>query len=142
MKTVSNRSRIAFAAALLLVAASAVARQDGGPHGDRNGHRGPPDAEMRVAKMTQMLDLTDEQSARLLVVMQDLDLERDALHDRMMEQMKPELCDLQLRTESEINGILTPEQLVLLEEQKESRPLRNRDRARGGMGRLDCTEYE
>ena len=74
MKTVSNRSRIAFAAALLLVAASAVARQDGGPHGDRSGHRGPPDAEMRVAKMTQMLELTDEQSAQLLVVMQDLDV--------------------------------------------------------------------
>jgi Spy/CpxP family protein refolding chaperone len=142
MKTVSNRSRIAFAAALLLVAASAVARQDGGPHGDRSGHRGPPDAEMRVAKMTQMLELTDEQSAQLLVVMQDLDVEREALHDRMLEQMKPELCDLQLRTESEINGILTPEQRVLLEEQKESRPLRNRDRSRGGMGRLDCSEFE
>jgi Spy/CpxP family protein refolding chaperone len=142
MKTLSNRSRIAFAAALLLVAASAVARQDGGPHGDRSGHRGPPDAEMRVAKMTQMLDLTDEQSARLLVVMQDVDLERDALHDRIMEQMKPELCDLQLRTESEINTILTPEQLALLQEQKESRPERARDRGRRGMDRLDCSEFE
>jgi len=142
MKTLSTRTRLALAATLLLVAASATARQDGGPRGDRGGHRGPPDAEMRVAKMTRMLDLSDEQSTRLLAVMQEVDQERDVLHERVMEQMKPEFCDLQLRTEAEISNILTPEQLVLMEEKKEARADKGKGRSRRGMDRLDCSEFE
>jgi len=140
MKTWTNRSLIALAAALLLVTASAVARQDGPPRGDRGGHRGPPDAEMLVARMTEMLDLTDEQSAQLLVVMQEVDQERDALQEQVMAQMKPEFCELQLRTDAEISTILTPEQLALYEEKKAARA--EKGRGRQGLGKLDCSEYE
>jgi len=140
MKIMSNRSLVALAAALLLVAATAAARQDGPPRGDRGGHRGPPDAEMLVARMTEALDLSDEQSAQLLVVMQEVDQERNALHERMMELMKPEVCDLQLRTDSEISSILTPEQLALFEEKKEARG--EKGWGRRGMGKLDCSEFE
>lgn len=140
MKTWTNRSLIALAAALLLVTASAVARQDGPGRGDRGGHRGPPDAEMLVARMTEMLDLSDEQSAQLLVVMQEVDQERDALHERVMEQMRPEFCELQLRTDSEISSILTPEQLAQFEEKKADRA--EKGRGRHGLGKLDCSEFE
>ena len=142
MKTPSTRAVLAIATAFLLVAGSAMARQEGGRHGYPDGHRGPPDAETRVARMTQALDLTDEQSARLLVVMQDLDSERRVLHDQVMEQMKPELCDLQSRTEIEIADILTPEQQVLAEELKAERPGKGSRRGRRGPEGLDCSEFE
>ena len=140
MKIMSNRSLVALAAALLLVAATAAARQDGPPRGDRGGHRGPPDAEMLVARMTEALDLSDEQSAQLLVVMQEVDQERDALQEQVMAQMKPEFCELQLRTDAEISTILTPEQLALYEEKKAARA--EKGRGRQGLGKLDCSEYE
>ena len=142
MKTPSTRAVLAIATAFLLVAGSAMARQEGGRHGYPDGHRGPPDAETRVARMTQALDLTDEQSARLLVVMQDLDSERRVLHDQVMEQMKPELCDLQSRPDSEIADILTPEHHVLAEELKAERPGKGSRRGRRGPEGLDCSEFE
>lgn len=129
-------------AALLMVASTATAQQERGPRGDREGHRGPPDAETRVAKMTRMLDLSDEQSAQLLVIMQDVDQERQILHDKTMELMAPEICDLQLRTESEIAGILTEEQWALMEEKKAARAEKGKRRGHRGMDDLDCSAYE
>ena len=73
MKTLSVKSLLTVTAALLLVTASATAQQNGGPRDQRGGRHGPPDAEMRVAQMTQALELSDEQSAQLLIVMQEVD---------------------------------------------------------------------
>jgi Spy/CpxP family protein refolding chaperone len=137
MSILSTQSRIAILAALLLVALSATARQDGETRGGRSGHRGPPDAEMRVAKMTQKLNLNDEQSAQLLAVMQANEAEKKALKDQVMEQLEPEFCDLKFRTEAEIAGILTDQQLVQLEEDKAKAEER-----RGGKKKLDCSAYE
>lgn len=142
MKTRSTLSLLAVTAASLLVATSATARQEGGHRGDREGHRGPPDAETRVAKMTKMLDLSDEQSAQLLVIMQEQDIERQALHNQMMDLMRPELCDQKLRSEAEVATILTDEQLVMLEEKKAAREEKGGKRGHRGMGDLDCSTDE
>jgi len=142
MNRLSIKFQLFIMASLVLIAFSAAARQDGGPHGDRGGPHGPPDAEMRVAWMTEMLDLTDEQSAQLLVVMQDIDEQREVVHQKVMELMKPELCDLQLRTEADIAAILTPDQLAQLEEKKEKRAGKRGGRGFRGMDSLDCSEYE
>ena len=140
MSALSNRFLLALLAAFILVSVNASAGQDRERNGDRPERHGPPDAEMRVAKMTQQLDLSDEQSADLLVVMQGLDIERNALREEMQAQMEPELCRLQISTEREIATILTAEQLIQLEEKKGQRD--GKRRGRRGMENLDCSAYE
>lgn len=140
MKTTKRTTQLALIALLTLATFSAVAQQNGGHRGERDGHRGPPDAEMRVARMTQKLNLTDEQSAQLLVVMQEIDRERDALKQQAMEQIEPELCEMRLRSEAEVAQILTDEQLATMETLKENKP-ESRHGRRGRM-ELDCSAYE
>jgi len=85
---------------------------------DQTRHHGPPGAETRVAHLTRALDLSDEQSARLLEVFQAVDEERQALRQQAMLQMKPQICELQLATKAEISQILDDEQMAKLEDIK------------------------
>lgn len=109
---------------------------------DKARHHGPPDAEMRVAHMSRALELSDEQSARLLVVFQAVDEERQALHEQVMLQMKPQICELQLATRAEVNEILDAEQLARLEDMKARRESNNNRRGWRGMHDLDCSAFE
>lgn len=142
MKTNATRIRWAIPIAALLLAASAVAYGPDGRNGPRGDFRGPPDAETQLARMTQMLDLTDEQSARLLVVLQEAEAEREILHEQVMEQMKPQFCELQLSTESQVAEILTEEQLAQLDELRDRRSERRHEGNRHARDRLDCSAYE
>ena len=125
-----------FLAVVLLPAANLQAQPD------QARRHGPPDAEMRVAHLTRALDLSDEQSARLLEVFQAVDEERQALRQQAMMQMKPQICELQLATRAEIGSILDAEQMARLEEIKAGK---KPARARGGWRgehELDCSEFE
>lgn len=109
---------------------------------DRARHHGSPDAEMRVAHMSRALELSDEQSVLLLELFQAVDEERQALREQAMLQVKPQICELLLTTESEVNKILDEEQLLKLEDMKADRGSRS-DRGPGrGMHNLDCSEFE
>ena len=83
---------------------------------DRGRNHGPPDAEMRVARMSRVLDLSDEQSARLLELFQAVDEERQALHEQAMLQLKPQICEIQASTRAGVSEILDEEQLAQMDE--------------------------
>ena len=107
---------------------------------DQTRHRGPPGAETRVAHLTRALDLSDEQSARLLEVFQAVDEERQALRQQVMLQMKPQICELQLATKAEISQILDDEQRAKREDIKAAKkPGRERD-GRRGFHDMDCSD--
>jgi len=139
MNTPSFKTLLLVSLATVLISGSTLAQYE---RGDRGRHHGPPDAETRVAHMTKSLDLTDEQSAELLQLMQAVDLEREALHQKMMNQMEPEICDLQLRVEADTISILTDEQLAMYESRKDGRGSKRGEHERHGMRNLDCSAYD
>lgn len=109
---------------------------------DRARHHGPPDAEMRVAHLTRALELSDQQAVRLLEVLQAVDEERQALRQQAMLEMKPQICELQLATEEEIQLILDQEQLAKMEEIMASHKSDSPHRQWRRVHDLDCSEFE
>lgn len=104
--------------------------------------RGPPDAEQRVAHLSRALDLSDEQSVRLLEVFQAADEEKAVLHEMAREQMKPQICALRLGVEAELREILTPQQLSELDEIKAGREPTGRGRRAAFVEDMDCSAYQ
>ncbi len=131
-----NKPLFIFLAIALLPATSLQAQPD------QNRYQGRPDAEMRVARLSRALDLSDEQSLQLLEVFQAVDAERQALRRQARLQMKPQICALQLTTVAKISHILDEEQMTRLEDFRASQKL---PRARGGQHRPqreDCSDFE
>ena len=147
MNALSIKTLFIITVTTLLFTTGAAAQNGQGNGGDRaNGfdrgaHHGPADAETRVAHMTRMLDLSDEQSAELLEIMQAVDRERMALHEQAYQELEPEICALQRNVAEEINKILTDDQLDLLEARKSEREQDRFGRSWRGM-QLDCSAYE
>lgn len=139
MNTPSLKTLLIVSLATVLISGNVLAQHE---RGDRGKHHGPPDAETRVAHMTRSLDLTDEQSAEMLQLMQAVDQEREALHQKMMTQMEPEICDLQLRVEADTINLLTDEQLAKYESRKDGHDSKRSEYGGRGMRNLDCSAYE
>lgn len=114
----------------LMFAASAMAEPARGKGLRAEWHHGPPGAEQQLARLDQALELSDEQAAELLSVLQAADAERQALHERVMAQFRPEICALMLETDAEVIAVLTPEQAEAFQQMKEER----RQRKDGGWG--------
>lgn len=132
----ANTALITSVAALLLSTPMALA----GPP-DHHGFQHPPGAEQRLARLDQRLDLNDAQAAELLQVLQQAEAVHEDLRERVMEQMKPELCAHLDEVRQEIRSILTKEQADLFEQMHE------RSRNRSGLGHKrsrqlpDCAEF-
>ena len=139
MSLFSTRSMVLIIVSLLLTAGNATAQND---RGARDRPHGPRDAESQVARMTAQLNLSDEQSVALLTLLQSTDQERQAIHEQMRSQMEPELCELQLRTESDITSVLDEQQLALFEEQRKERAQNRNGQAGRGRQPLYCSAYE
>jgi Spy/CpxP family protein refolding chaperone len=124
----------------LLVAGSALA---GHPDPDRMGAHGHFGAEHQLARLERTLDLSDEQSAELLPILQAADAERQALHQRVMEQLKPEICAQMQATREEILTVLTADQADEFDQLMSERKDRVQDRGRrGGMPDFNCDDLE
>lgn len=100
--------------ALLLAAGLAQAESRDKPYRDRG-----PDMEKRIERLTEELDLSEQQSEQLLAVMQAAAVERKALRDKYEAQIKPELCTLHLATVEQVREILNAEQAAELESKLE-----------------------
>ncbi|MGD2129064.1 MAG: hypothetical protein PVJ17_07150 [Lysobacterales bacterium] len=124
----------------LLLAASTYAWNPD-RRGDPGERHGPPTAEQQLARLADQLQLTDEQSAQLLQVLQAAEADRQELRDRIMAQMGPELCAVQSSTEADILAILTPEQSEEFAQLQEERQARFQNR-RGGGPFPDCSSYD
>jgi Spy/CpxP family protein refolding chaperone len=96
----------------LLTTGSALAQSPNrdGPWHDGGHYGGPPSAEQQLARLSEQLQLTDQQSLQLLEVLLGREEQHQALRARMLEEMQPELCALMQETETDILAILTPEQ--------------------------------
>jgi Spy/CpxP family protein refolding chaperone len=134
METIMNNRFFIYptivALTTLMFAASAMAEPPRGKGQGGEWHHGPPGAEQQLARLDQALELSDEQSAELLAVLQAADAEREALHERVMAQFRPEICALMLETDADVIAVLTPEQAEAFQQMKEER----RQRKDGGWG--------
>ena len=122
----------------LLAAGSALAQNKQG--GQRDWQKGPPSVEEKLARISAALDLDEQQAREMLVVLQNHEADRVALHERTMEIMGPEICAQKLDHEQAVLDILTPEQTEIFLEMNEQRRTKA-DRKRGGDNgrqKLDC----
>ena len=139
MDSISFKTLLIISAISLLLTGATAAQHDGGSRGK---HHGPRDAETRVAHMTRALELSDEQSAELLEVLQAVDEEREALHQKALQQMEPEICALQLGVQAELERILNDDQLAALETRKSQHEQAGDEKGWRGMHNRDCSAYE
>ena len=132
-----KRSAIALTA-LIVSAAAFAAPPDKGSRWHDGSRHGPPGAEHQLAWLDEALDLSDAQSAELLALLQSAEAERQALHEQIMAEYRPELCALMQETEAGIVAVLTPEQVSAFEDLQANR--RNRSDGRWGHGPagFDC----
>lgn len=127
---------LALAMSGLLMAGSALAQPPGGGH---DWHHRSFGAEEHLAKLDEALDLSDEQSEQLLPILQEAEANRRALHERVMEAHRTEICALMEDTHAQILAVLTAEQAEEFEDLKAER-LSRFERRFGdrGMGGLNC----
>lgn len=130
--------KVALGAGLagLLLSTAAIAGNPGHERGKMHGKFG---AEHQLARMRRALDLSDEQSQELLVILQAAEEERRATFERVMEEAKPEICAQRDATHSAILDVLTVDQAEEFEEVlAERRDRFHQDGRRGGMPDLSC----
>ena len=141
MKTFLKPIVSMLAVASLLAAGSVVAQQQF--NGGRDWHHGPPSVEEKLARISDALDLTDQQSTEMLAILQEQEANREALHQRTMDLMGAEICAQKAQTEEAILAILDPDQAELFLQLKEERPIRtNRQtHSRKGLDGPDCSAY-
>lgn len=120
----------------LLTAGAAVA---GHPKSGEGPHYGRHSAEAHLARLADSLDLNDEQSAELLIVLQASEEERRALHRQIMQQIRPEVCAQREATHAEILSILTPQQAEEFQAMIAEHEQRTFGRGRrGGWSDVNC----
>jgi Spy/CpxP family protein refolding chaperone len=128
----------------LMFAASAMAESPRGNGPGGEWHHGPPGAEQQLSRLDHALDLSDAQSAELLAALQAADAERQALHERVMAEFRPEICALMQDTDADILAVLTPEQAESYRQMQEERRQRQGGDWDGGRGHrfadLDCAD--
>lgn len=139
MKTFARISISIIAISSLLAAGSALAKH---PKGDRDGHKGPPTAEEQLARISGRLELSDEQSAEMLVILQQAETTRRSLHEQSMEIMGAEICAQKAQTEEAILSVLDAEQTESFVQMKADREERrhSKNHSRKGRGGPDCAE--
>lgn len=141
MNTFLKTTASVIALASLLAATSASAQP---PNRDRDWQKGPPSVEEKLARISSALELSDEQSAEMLAILQQQEKNRQDLHDRTMAVMGAEICAQRAQAEEEILSVLDGDQAELFLQMKADRQARvgDRNRSRHDRGDLDCTEFE
>ena len=121
-----------------LAAGSVLAQNKQGGH--RDWQKGPPSVEEKLARISAALDLDEQQSREMLVVLQDQEADKATLHEQTMEIMGHEICAQKLAHEQAVLDILTPEQTELFLEMNEQRRTKAERKRGGDNGRqkLDC----
>jgi hypothetical protein len=113
----NTRYLVVFLSSLLL-ASNAIAADNKADQYKRHD-RGGPDIEKRIERLGEELQLTDEQSDELVVVLEASTAEREALREKYEAQMLPEFCALHAATMVQVRDILSAEQADQLENKLE-----------------------
>ena len=141
MKTRLATAITVLAMASLLSAGSAFADNQ---QRDRDWQKGPPSVEQKLARISDALDLSDEQSAQMLRILQQQEQAKRARHDEIMALMGPEICAQRAEAEDAILSILDEEQTALyleIRQQRQERGDKHRRQGRAGDP-LDCNAFE
>ena len=141
MKNPSKSTLFLVALAAFLTTGGALA---GGHESDRGWHQGPPGAERLLAHLSSELNLSNEQSAEMLVILQQAEEGRQALHEKTMALMGPEICAQKAETEEAMLAILDAEQaeqFLELQAQREERAQDRSGKRKGPFG-PDCSDFE
>jgi hypothetical protein len=140
MHPISKLFVINLSVICLLASGTALAQN---PDHDHDWKRPPPSPEAKLARLSEHLDLSNEQSSALLVVLQQNAEDRAALHDQTMAIMGPEICAQRADAEEAILAILTEEQALQLQQMKEEQRGKaiERDHSRG-QSRPDCSGFD
>lgn len=141
MNTRFKKTLIILTLSGLLVSAGAFAQKGPGPGGyDGDWLRGhKPTVEERLARISEALDLTPEQSVQMLQVLQEQEQQRLALHEETMALMGEKICAQRETHELAVLDILTAEQAELFLEHQAQRHERARARGRSLNG-PDCSD--
>jgi hypothetical protein len=141
MKTFLKPIVSILAVASLLAAGGAFAQQQ--QKGGKDWQKGPPSVEEKLARISNALDLSDQQSAEMLAVLQEQESYRQALNERTMEIMGAEICAQKAQAEEAILAILDTDQAELFLQIQEERQIRANRRSRSGKGHdaPDCSGY-
>ena len=140
MKTRLLTSVTILAIASLLQSANVLAQRY---QGNDDSMSAPPSAAEKLARISEALDLSDDQAVQLLVVLQEKKEQGQVLHEEIMLLMGPQICALKSDTEKAILSILTPDQAELFLLHKEGRSSKANQGPKGrNMGSLDCSQYE
>ena len=141
MKTRLAKTVSIVAVVSLLAAGSAFAEKQ---YGGRDWQKGPPSVEQKLARISDALDLSDEQSAQMLRILQQQEQAKRARHDEIMALMGPEICAQRAEAEDAILSILDEEQTALyleIRQQRQERGDKHRRQGRAGDP-LDCNAFE
>lgn len=123
-----------LAAVGLLATGNALAQMH---KGHKDWSKGPPTAEEQLARLSSALDLDSKQSAEMLAVLQQQEEDRAALHEKIKQQMEPEICAQRAASEKAIIAVLTAaqtEKYLQMQQERKERHGGNR------MFDLDCPE--
>ena len=108
---------LAFAAGLMVVGQTSHALQAAPPaqeHGAMGGHvMGAMTPESRLKMLTEKLDLTEDQQAKLKPILEDQSTQMKALHDDTSlapEDKRAKMKELHESSTEKINAVLTPDQ--------------------------------
>jgi Spy/CpxP family protein refolding chaperone len=108
---------LAFAAGLLVVGQTSHALQTAPAvqeHGEMSGHMmGAMTPESRLKRLTEKLDLTEDQQAKLKPILEDQSTQMKTLHDDTSlapEDKRAKMKELHESSTEKINAVLTPDQ--------------------------------
>ena len=115
--------------ALLCISISTFAQGPGGRNGQQRGQRGPD-----IEQMQKALDLSEEQVVALKPIFADTKKQMDALREKEFESREARRAAMKAIMDGQkekITAVLSPEQVVKMEELQEKRQERDR-KGRGG----------
>ena len=135
-----HKTLLTLVAVSLLASGTALAQKGPGRGDDDGWHRpSPPTAEDRLARMSNALGLTPEQSLQMLQIMQEQEQERAALREETMALMGDRICTQRAEHEQAVLDILTDEQAELFLQFKSEREARALQRGGHHFG-PECSE--
>ena len=112
------------------------------------GDRGPrgPSPEEKVERMTEELNLSEDQAASLLEIFTTADLEREAMRAEHEALIRQDMCALFTSTNSQVEAVLSADQYAQLEEKMQRRADHRAEhanwRGKGGKGRPSLEDCE
>ena len=110
---------------------------------DNDWQKGPPSVEEKLARISAALNLNDQQSIDMHVLLLEQDKNRAEIHQQAMAMLGPEICAQKAENEKAILTILDQEQTKLfleIKEQREANAASPRKHHANRIGELNCDD--